>query len=375
MSSSAATRSAAASPPTFVTESRTPFTFKLDHIKRLDATTNYLSWHNQVSIYLHMMDIYKYVDGSTHKPTDTTHLATWTGNDYNAEAAIMSFLSEDFSDLASDVPTDKDTWKAVDDHRDLRNSSTIHHTVQSFFSTKMQDTDVLTDYISCYEQKNTYTTERCRSVNNQSVYRHLLAYLKSDETKARHLLMSLPSSMNNSVDNLQSKDSLTYVDIRSRLLELSGSSNLSSNGTALDTRFYKVNKFTNKKTNSEKPNPTRSGKTEPPKGNQCSYCKKYNHPYERHTHKFCNPLKSARDHSASSAPPPAPSRDVVPYRANLTVNEQYDHTVALFTSSLTHPVPTIRSVSAFKPLMITHTRYGYLTQEPLAISPLTSPIF
>ena len=101
------------------------------------------------------MDIYKYVDGSTPKPTDTTHLATWTRNDYTAKAAIMSFLSEDFIYLASDAPTAKDAWKAVKDHRDLRNSSTLHHTVQSFFSTKMQDTDVLTHHISSSEQKHT----------------------------------------------------------------------------------------------------------------------------------------------------------------------------------------------------------------------------
>ena len=155
MSSSDATSSAAASLPPPITESRTPVTLKLDHIKRLDSTTNYLSWRNKVSIYLHLMDIFKYVDGSTPKPTDTTHLATWTRNDYTANAAIMSFLSEDCIYLASDAPTAKDAWKAVEDHRDLRNSSTLQHTVQSFFSTKMQDTDVLTDHISSYEQKHT----------------------------------------------------------------------------------------------------------------------------------------------------------------------------------------------------------------------------
>ena len=66
------TSSAAASLPPLVTESRTTFTFKVAHIKRLDSTTNYLSWRHQVSIYPHVMDIYTYIDGSTPKPTDTT---------------------------------------------------------------------------------------------------------------------------------------------------------------------------------------------------------------------------------------------------------------------------------------------------------------
>ena len=173
MSSSCSTRSAATSLPPLVTESRTPFTFKLDQIKQLDSTTNYQSCRNQVSIYLHVMDIYTYVDGSTPKPTDTTHLATCTHHDYTAKAAIMSLLFEVFIYLASDASTAKDAWKAVEDHRDLRNSLTLHQTVQSFFSTKMQVTDVLRDHISSCEQKHTYTTQCCRSGNDQSPYRHL----------------------------------------------------------------------------------------------------------------------------------------------------------------------------------------------------------
>ena len=131
----------------------------------------------------------------------------------------------------------------------------------------MEYTDVLTDHISSYQQKHTYTTERCRSANDQAPYRHLLEYLKCDETTTRHLLMSLPSSMDNIVDNLQSKDALTYVNVRSRLLDLSGSTNLSSNGKALNARSHKVHKSTNKKKNSEKPNRTRPATTEPHKGN------------------------------------------------------------------------------------------------------------
>ena len=69
MSAPDATSTAAASLAPLVPASGTPFTFKIDHVKRLDSTTNYLSWRNQVCIYLHVMDIYKFVDGSTAKPT------------------------------------------------------------------------------------------------------------------------------------------------------------------------------------------------------------------------------------------------------------------------------------------------------------------
>ena len=68
--------------------------------------------------------------------------------------------------------------------------------------------------------------------------------------------MSFPTSMHNIVDNLQSTDSLTYVDIRSYLPELPGSTKLSSKRKALKTRSHNGNKFHNKEKTAEKPNPT-----------------------------------------------------------------------------------------------------------------------
>ena len=134
--------------------------------------------------------------------------------------------------------------------------------------------------------------------------------------------------MNKLIDNLEWKNSWTYVDVHTRLLELSGSSNLRSNGKPLNTRSHKVNKFNNTMKNSKEHNVTQRGKTEPLKGNPCFYCKKHNHPHKGHKHKFCNRLKSVRDNSACSAPPPTPSRDVVLHRANLTAIKPYDHVVA-----------------------------------------------
>ena len=65
--------------------------------------------------------------------------------------------------------------------------------------------------------------------------------------------MSIPSPMDNIVDNLQSKDSPSYIDVRSLVLQLSSFSHLSSNGKGLNTHSHKVNKFNNKKKNSENP--------------------------------------------------------------------------------------------------------------------------
>ena len=122
MSSSDDTSSAAAPLTPLGTESRTSFIFKLDHIKRVDSTTNYLSCRNQVSIDLQVMDIYKWLDVSTTKLTDTTHLSTWTCNNYIAQAAIMTLQPKDFICLARDALRAKEVLTAVEDNCALRDS-------------------------------------------------------------------------------------------------------------------------------------------------------------------------------------------------------------------------------------------------------------
>ena len=84
MSPSDTIRPAAVSPHSLIPESGTSLTCKLDHMSRLDSTTNHLSWQNQASILLYGMDMYKYVDGSTAKAPDATQLAILTGNNYTA---------------------------------------------------------------------------------------------------------------------------------------------------------------------------------------------------------------------------------------------------------------------------------------------------
>jgi len=87
---------------------------------------------------------------------------------------------------------------------------------------------------------------------------------------AHHLLMTLPESMANIVDNLQSKSDLKYIDVRTRLLELASSS-LIANPTKNKALNVKGKKGLGHQ--STKPNPTRAGRTEAAKGNQCSWCK------------------------------------------------------------------------------------------------------
>ena len=58
---------------------------------------------------------------------------------------------------------------------------------------------------------------------------------ESPEAKAAVLLHSLPESMNNIVDNLQTKDDLTYDHVYNKLLDLMTPAAISS----VDNKVYK----------------------------------------------------------------------------------------------------------------------------------------
>ena len=90
----------------------------------------------------------------------------------------------------------------------------------------------------------------------------------SDEAKGTFLFQSLSQTNDNIVDNLQTKENLTYNDIYQRLIDLGSTSNQDS----LDNTAYKV-------------------KTEKPL-KECSWCRKQGHPFKGHIWKNCFKLKA-----------------------------------------------------------------------------------
>ena len=192
-----------------VTESRTSCSFQGDYITWRNSTTNLLIWQNQASIYLCVIEIYKYIPRSTPTPHHSAQLATCTGKHYRAKAGILSFCSGDLIYLVHHVPIVTYTWKAVENYQDYRNSSTHHPTGLSFCGATMYDNDILTAYISSYEQMHIYPTKPSRRAKNWSLHAHLLLYLKFKETIIPWSRLSLPPAIDDRVDNLQFICSLT----------------------------------------------------------------------------------------------------------------------------------------------------------------------
>jgi hypothetical protein len=313
--------------------------FKLDNVPRLTDGTGYRSWCSIATLYLRSRLLWRIVDGTETKPTDTALLEKWELQNISAQLLLTSMVDTSISHIVSEALTARDAWQALQDRFDRRNSTTLYTSVKSFFiSMAMADGDSMLDHINGYETYLRQLIQRCKDTSTDDAYQHLANYLGDEKIKAHHLLMTLPDSMANVVDNLQSKSDLTYLDVRTRLLELASSSLVDTNKKNKALNVKGKGKSTQSTTSTTKPNPTRAGKTEPAKGNQCSWCKSRGHACDGHTFKTCQKLK---DYQASinssinhpSCPTPSTGKEVVPFRASTAQEIFKDNGLALIAVS------------------------------------------
>ena len=181
----------------------------------------------------------------------------------------------------------RDAWQALQDRFDYCNLTTLNIYIKSFCSSvSMADNTTMLDHINRYKNYLRLLIQWCKDTVSNDPYQHLVNYLSDEKIKSYHLLMTLPESMANVIDNLRSKPDLKYLYVRTRLLELASSSVVETpkKNKALSAKRRGKN---SQSTIYQQPNLTRVGKTVLAKGNQCCWCKTRNFPFKGHTFKTC----------------------------------------------------------------------------------------
>ncbi|KAF8419855.1 hypothetical protein EV426DRAFT_676135 [Tirmania nivea] len=152
--------------------------------------------------------------------------------------------------------------------------------------------------------------------------------------------MTLPKSFLNIIDNLKTKTDLTYLDVRTRLLELVSSS---VEPTTKSKALFNKKSDNKDKNKVQKPNRTRPGKAAPVTGNNCTWCNAKGKPFQGHTYKTCHALKEYNATKLGTQnPPPSSSKEVVPYRA-ATAQELLFHALSSTGSEGAVEVPSNKS--------------------------------
>lgn len=205
------------------------------------------------------------------------------------------------------------TFLITEYHR--TNKFTLVHQLGSLMSlsSTYDSNGTMASFLDVYENEYFRTTSLARE--SSSLSRQKIAdFLDDDEIKRDLILAFLSRHHKNIVDNLVTKDNLSYTEVKQRLLDLDHEFPMqSSPHTALVTQFRKLKNDT-----SRVAKPSKVTKSRHPKYSiqrECSYCKKhYPSEYKGHVWNSCVRLREKK------AVMPKGPKDIHE-RANIAVND------------------------------------------------------
>jgi hypothetical protein len=261
-------------------------------IQKLKGSSNYITWKASMTIYLDYYDCLEVVNGSEPCPifdkddkssNAVLSLAAWKKKDKTAKMYMLISVSKDWVHIVLESSTSASCWSTLQEKFDRHNIISVHH-LRFLINFKMYNSQSIEDYLTGYDQTWSRLKDQVQNADSDNKLADgLKTFLDSDTVKAPFLLLSLPESFANTVDTLTLRKDVTYKDVYTALLDLPSSS--SSNSCTLTTLGKNKSKGKDKKKYSSH---NQLGK------NECSLCKKWNHPFTGHIYKSCKVLKDLK---------------------------------------------------------------------------------
>ncbi|KAI0991646.1 hypothetical protein K3495_g16541, partial [Podosphaera aphanis] len=195
-----------------------------------------------------------------------------------ALAAILAGVSTDLQRIVAGFVGQPESarlaWQALKNKFDHETTISTLELFNSLVELKMEEGDIISDHISNFETTYAHIFNRC-SESSREEARHLKNFLASDSVKTMSFLRTLPRSFENVVDNLMSKERLTFADVNKRLLDIQA-----SRSSSTDSKAYIINDGESHFQRDKK------------KEKECTWCKARNKKYKGHVHSECRQLKA-----------------------------------------------------------------------------------
>jgi len=188
---------------------------------------------------------------------------------YAATYLIQTVASQWFILLSTHKTPPKIWTPLVDKFAREKEISSFFDQLNSVVDTKYDTLDALSDHMNKYDTLWNPLHLRCSTASCTDRYTLLFFFqtvFESPETKETILLRFLPESTNNIINNLQTKEDLTYDHVYNKLMGLKIPTPVNS----VDKKAYKTAEVKEKGKELRR-EPSRKGPTGLPK--ECSYCK------------------------------------------------------------------------------------------------------
>ena len=188
-----------------------------------------------------------------------------------AATYIIQTVKSQWLILLTTHKTPPKIWTALKERFARENTSSLFDHLNSVFDTKYDTLDLLSDHINKYDTVWNRLYLRCSTAYSTDRYTLPFVFqtvLESPEAKAAILLRSLPESMNNIVDNLQTKEELTYDHVYNKRIDWK----ISATVNTADNKAYKTADIKGK---GKEPRRKPSSKRLTTLHKECSCCKKH----------------------------------------------------------------------------------------------------
>jgi len=229
---------------------------------------------------------------------------------------MFSVMADDLTTV-TDATTAHEAWQALKDLYDRKTVNTTINLLKNISERKLPDGASLQDHLTGFHNNWIRLKDRSQQGRGE-LSRTLQALTASNEVKAAFLLISLPSSMDNIVDNLQTKERVTYEDVRAKLLDISANKSVATAGNSKTA--YRVQ---------------RSGEASRPKSPEekdCTWCRKRKMRSQGHTWNECRKLKAhntkQREEKAQQVLHETRTEDSSPATAPMTSSSHSGHALA-----------------------------------------------
>lgn len=266
---------------------------------------NYAVWCKRAKVHLRNAGVWGVVIGTEPKPTGDDPYDNWTRKNYHALDLLIQMVSEDtFITQIGDAETASGAWKDLENMLDRKNVTSVMHPINALLDLKKDESTTWQAHIADFEARwNTIVTKVSSADSSSKAWLQGLRQCFSDtEYKAHLLLRTVPASLSNVVDNLQTKADITYTDVRTKLLDLQSES--TTTGSGLIATSNKKKSSTSKSATSGKASASSassaSSKKSAPK-DECTYCWKRNLTPRKHKHTECPILKKALEEKKASS--------------------------------------------------------------------------
>ena len=198
-------------------------TFKLDKIPKLTGPEDYRQWQDSSIYFLGVVNCYRIVTGEEKAPKETydtdgdinneDEIDSYTQRYQYASAYFLETVSSDWFIILVTYKTPNGIWQALQDKSARENTVSFFDQLVTLLNHKLDTKHDLATHLTIYESHWNALQNLCSTATATDDFKLPFTFkgiFQSLEAKAALMLYTLPPSMENIVDNPQTKTNITY---------------------------------------------------------------------------------------------------------------------------------------------------------------------